>query len=138
MIIGSSSHWILRHHPYPSPLLGWLLLDAKRHIGGFDQFDQYESHSWGFTIKNTIKLVKNLTGCDRVYTISFGEAVRHLHLHLIPRFANDPSTESWQIADKYRLMQQKKIAVPSEISIKKLLDNGKKEVQKWSDDWKIS
>jgi electron transfer flavoprotein alpha/beta subunit len=35
-------------------------------------------------------------------------------------------------------MQQKKIAVPSEISIKKLLDNGKKEVQKWSDDWKIS
>ena len=82
-------------------------------------------------------MVKNLTGCDRVYTISFGEAVRHLHLHLIPRFANDSSTESWLVADKYRLMQQKKIIVPSEISIKKLIKDGKREVQKWSRDWQV-
>lgn len=63
--------------------------------------------------------------------------MRHFHLHLIPRFENDPSTESWQIADKYRLMQQKKIAVPSEISIKKFIEDGKKGVKNWGNDWKI-
>ena len=94
-----------------------------------------ELYEYTSTRSRTLKLVKNLTGCDRVYAISFGEAVRHLHLHLIPRFENDSSTESWQIADKYRLMQQNKIIVPTEISIKKLVKDGRIEVQKWSMDW---
>lgn len=89
----------------------------------------------GGTIKKATELVKNLTGCDRVYVISFGEAVRHLHLHLVPRFGNDPSTESWKIADKYRLMQQNKLDGPDEICIKKLIKDGKLEVQKWGNDW---
>jgi diadenosine tetraphosphate (Ap4A) HIT family hydrolase len=47
-------------------------------------------------------LVQELTGCERVYAIAFGEGARHLHLHLIPRHAADPSTESWRVADLYR------------------------------------
>jgi diadenosine tetraphosphate (Ap4A) HIT family hydrolase len=47
-------------------------------------------------------LVRTLTGCDRIYAIAFGEGARHLHLHLIPRFGNDPATSAWSIADHYR------------------------------------
>ena len=47
-------------------------------------------------------LVRELTGCDRVYAMAFGEGAPHLHLHLIPRFAHDPHTAAWSVADHYR------------------------------------
>ena len=36
--IWRSRHWLLRHHPHPSPLLGWCLLDARRHLAGASIF----------------------------------------------------------------------------------------------------
>ena len=50
------------------------------------------------------RLVQDLTGCERVYAIAFGEGARHLHLHLIPRFAQEPASEAWRVADLYRSM----------------------------------
>ena len=32
--IARSELWLLRHHADPAPLVGWLLLDARRHLGG--------------------------------------------------------------------------------------------------------
>ena len=49
--------------------------------------------------------MKQGSGCDRVYAIAFGEGARHLHLHLIPRFAGTPHTEAWAVADLYRDVQ---------------------------------
>ena len=46
-----------------------------------------------------------MTGCDRVYVIAFGEATPHLHAHLVPRFAAEPATESWRVADLYRAVE---------------------------------
>jgi diadenosine tetraphosphate (Ap4A) HIT family hydrolase len=37
-----------------------------------------------------------------VYAIAFGEGAPHLHLHLIPRFAADPTSTAWSVADLYR------------------------------------
>jgi len=34
MEIARSDLWLLRHHPLPAPVPGWLLLDARRHLGG--------------------------------------------------------------------------------------------------------
>ena len=48
------------------------------------------------------RLVKHVSGCDRVYAIAFGEGARHLHLHLIPRCNGIPETEAWAVADLYR------------------------------------
>jgi hypothetical protein len=36
--IGRGRTWILRHHPDPAPLPGWLLLDSRRHLGGAIDF----------------------------------------------------------------------------------------------------
>jgi diadenosine tetraphosphate (Ap4A) HIT family hydrolase len=47
-------------------------------------------------------LVRDLSGCERVYAIAFGEGARHFHLHLIPRHGADGATESWRVADLYR------------------------------------
>jgi diadenosine tetraphosphate (Ap4A) HIT family hydrolase len=96
--------WILRHHPDPSPLEGWLFLDARRHLGGPIDFQPEEAAAWGPEVQRASQLVKQLTGCDRVYALAFGEGARHLHMHLIPRFASEPASEAWKVADLYRAM----------------------------------
>ena len=94
--------WVLRHHPFPAPLPGWLLLDSLRHCPGPLAFNDQEAQNWGSAVRDASRLVEELTGCDRVYAIAFGERAQHLHLHLIPRFIADDSTTAWSIADFYR------------------------------------
>jgi diadenosine tetraphosphate (Ap4A) HIT family hydrolase len=100
--IGRTPLWILRHHPDPAPLEGWLLLDARRHLGGPIKFNAEEAVAWGSAVQQASQLVQQISGCDRVYAIAFGEGARHLHLHLIPRFDNQLNTEAWRVADLYR------------------------------------
>ncbi len=92
----------MRHHSHPSPLLGWCLLDARRHLGGPIDFLDDEADEWGQVVRQASKLVKTVSGCDRVYAIAFGEGARHLHLHLIPRFEVDQRSAAWSVADLYR------------------------------------
>ena len=98
--------WLLRHHPDPAPLAGWLLLDSLRLCGGPLEFEPPEAQSWGGAVRDASRLVQQITGCDRVYAIAFGEGAPHLHLHLIPRFADDPATSAWSVADHYRAVQR--------------------------------
>jgi len=100
--IGSDGLWLLRHHPDPAPLAGWLILDAVRHLGGPIAFRPDEAAAWGGAVQRASWLVQKLTGCERVYAIAFGEGARHLHLHLIPRRERDAATEAWAVADLYR------------------------------------
>jgi diadenosine tetraphosphate (Ap4A) HIT family hydrolase len=100
--IWRNRHWLLRHHPHPSPLLGWCLLDARRHLAGAVDFLGDEAAEWGTVVQQASKLVQKVSGCDRVYLIAFGEGARHLHLHLIPRFQEDQRSAAWSVADLYR------------------------------------
>ena len=102
--------WVLRHHPTPAPLLGWLLLDSLRHCSGPIDFSANESSNWGIAVRDACTLIKQLTQCDRIYTIAFGEGAQHLHLHLIPRLISNPATKAWSIADHYRSVDSGKIS----------------------------
>ena len=100
--IGRGELWLLRHHPDPAPLAGWFLLDARRHLGGPLAFSDREAGAWGLAVRHASRLVQQLTSCERVYAIAFGEGAPHLHLHLIPRFVADPASAAWSVADLYR------------------------------------
>jgi diadenosine tetraphosphate (Ap4A) HIT family hydrolase len=104
LLIGRFGPFLLRHHPLPAPLPGWLVLDTDRHVGGPADFNDSECAALGPLLRRTSELVRELTGCDRVYAITFGEGARHFHLHLIPRHGADPASESWRVADLYRAM----------------------------------
>ena len=83
-------------------MLGWCLLDARRHLAGAVDFLGDEAAEWGTVVQQASKLVQKVSGCDRVYLIAFGEGARHLHLHLIPRFQEDQRSAAWSVADLYR------------------------------------
>ena len=102
--IRRSHLWVLRHHPDPAPLPGWLLLDSLRHCSGPLDFSEEEAADWGLAVRHASALVKQITGCQRVYAIAFGEGAQHLHLHLIPRHLDDPASKAWAVADLYRAM----------------------------------
>jgi len=110
--LARSDLWLLRHHPLPAPLAGWLLLDARRHLAGPLAFTDQEAASWGLAVRAASQLVQLLTGCDRVYAIAFGEGAPHLHLHLIPRFAAEPASAAWAVADLYRAVERGDRATP--------------------------
>ena len=119
--IGRGSLWLLRHHPDPSPLVGWLLLDSRRHLAGPADFSNQEAAAWGLAVRQASALVREQTGCDRVYAIAFGEGAPHLHLHLIPRFASDPRTAAWSVADHYRAVEAGERAAAAPQSVAELV-----------------
>lgn len=123
--------WLLRHHPLPTPLPGWLMLDARRHLGGPIDFNAEEAAGFGPMLQRGCALVRELTGCDRVYAIAFGEGARHLHLHLIPRFGGEPATEAWRVADLYRAMESgaRPPAGPEEVAV--LVHRARKRTAHW-------
>lgn len=102
--IRRSELWVLRHHPDPAPLPGWLLLDSLRHCSGPLDFSEAEASDWGQAVRDASRLVKQITGCERVYAVAFGEGAQHLHLHLIPRHLDEPASKAWAVADLYRGM----------------------------------
>ena len=121
--------WVLRHHPNPAPRVGWLLLDAYRHVSGPVDFNAREASTWGLAVQQASRLIQTMTGCDRVYAIAFGEGARHLHLHLIPRFGDDPETEAWCVADLYRQVAQKQHPPANPEAIQAFVTKGREVVK---------
>lgn len=56
--IGGDDLWLLRHHPDPAPLAGWLLLDSARHLGGPVDFTSAEAAAWGRAVQAVSRLVR--------------------------------------------------------------------------------
>ena len=66
-------------------------------------FTAVEASDWGRAVCDASRFVKQITGCERVYAIAFGEGAQYLHLNLILRHLNEPASKAWaMIADLYR------------------------------------
>ena len=100
------AHWLVRHHPLPSPLAGWTFLCAVRHVQGPADFTDAEADGFGRAMRAVSSAVRSITGCDRVYAIAFGQGAPHLHVHLIPRFDAEEGTRAWNVADWYRAVER--------------------------------
>ena len=75
--------------------------------------------------------VRELTGCERIYAIAFGEGARHFHLHLIPRHAADPQSESWRVADLYRQVAVGDRPAADPAAVAELVARGRERAARW-------
>jgi len=123
--------WVLRHHPAPAPLTGWLLLDSGRHLGGPADFDAVEAQAFGDALRRSCALVRQLSGCDRVYAIAFGEGAPHLHVHLIPRHGAEAASKAWSVADLYRAVEAGERAASDPDAVADFVVRARRQTADW-------
>jgi len=80
-----NNDWFIYHGPFNSQLLGYLYLEPKRHVENWNEFRPDELSQMGNLIKEAECKLKSILDLDRLYVITISEAVRHIHLHLVPR-----------------------------------------------------
>jgi diadenosine tetraphosphate (Ap4A) HIT family hydrolase len=69
---------------------GYIRLVTNRHIKEFSELNDKEAISLTLTVKKIEKILLTQTKADKINIASLGNMVPHLHIHIIPRFKNDP------------------------------------------------
>jgi diadenosine tetraphosphate (Ap4A) HIT family hydrolase len=87
--IWEDDFWLLRHAPPPFAIAGWVTLHAKRHVPNPADFTEEEAAAFGPVLRRVCASVRAATGCERVYVAGLGESHPHVHVHVVPRYAED-------------------------------------------------
>ena len=83
--IYESKNWVITPGPLASQILGYVYIEPKRHVENWAQFTNDEIYELGLLIKNVEAALIEILHVDRLYAVTISEAVRHLHVHVIPR-----------------------------------------------------
>ena len=83
--------WLVRSISSTPAVAGWLILQAKRHVGDPADFDATEAATFGPTLQRFAHLLREVTGALRIYTGSLNEGSPHFHCHLLPRLPVMPN-----------------------------------------------
>lgn len=88
-VIHQTEHWSV-DHAVPRWLRGWLIVKPKRHVEHLAELAPEEAGELGPLVQATSAAVARLLEPERVYLLSLGEEVHHIHLHVIPRYRELP------------------------------------------------
>jgi diadenosine tetraphosphate (Ap4A) HIT family hydrolase len=80
-------------HAFDSSLAGWLVLLPTRHVSAFTDLTAEAADELGGLVRRASAALESVTGCVKTYLMQFSEAegFSHLHLHLVPRMADQPA-----------------------------------------------
>ncbi|MPZ15114.1 MAG: HIT domain-containing protein [Chloroflexi bacterium] len=84
--------WRLEHCIEPIPVAGWLVLKPLRHVEAFADLTEEEAESFGPLVRLATRAMREVLQPAKVYVCLFSESegFAHIHVHLIPRFAETP------------------------------------------------
>ncbi|MDQ0268351.1 HIT family protein [Cytobacillus purgationiresistens] len=74
--------------------LGYMMIDLKRHAPGLGDMTDDESKAFGSLLNKLRQGLKVIEGAEHIYAFVAGDAVPHLHMHIIPRYSDTPE-EYW-------------------------------------------
>ena len=86
-----TGHWRVAH-AFDTSLAGWLVLLPTRHVTSFATVAPEAAEELGGLVRRLSVALEAVTGCVKTYLMQFSEAegFSHLHLHLVPRMADQP------------------------------------------------
>ncbi len=101
----------ISHSVPPAQNKGFMIVQPKRHVEHIAELTKEEMSDLSQAIHNTAKAITKALKPEKVYVCSFGETVKHVHFHVLPRYSNMPKrgiTVLTQILDQglYRPTQQ--------------------------------
>jgi histidine triad (HIT) family protein len=76
--------------------MGQLFVEPRRHAPGLADLTDAEARSVGWWSTRASRALRAVCRAEHVYAAVFGDAVPHLHVHLLPRFADTPR-EYWGV-----------------------------------------
>ena len=76
--------------------LGHLLVEPKRHASGLADLTDAEAAALGALVARVSRALRERVGAEHVYAFVLGDAVPHLHVHVVPRFPGAPR-EFWGV-----------------------------------------
>jgi|CXWL01.1.fsa_nt_gi diadenosine tetraphosphate (Ap4A) HIT family hydrolase len=74
-----------------SPLRGWMVVAPRRHVERLIDLDPEEQRRLFELAALVDRGLRTTLGAEKVYLAIFAEVVPHLHLHVIPRYADTPA-----------------------------------------------
>lgn len=74
----------------PCPIPGWLVLTSDRHARALYDLRPDELAALGPAAARAMRAQRAALGAEHVYAFAVGDALRHFHLHLVPRLADTP------------------------------------------------
>ncbi|HET7755587.1 MAG TPA: HIT family protein [Anaeromyxobacteraceae bacterium] len=75
----------------PCPIPGWLVLTSERHARALYDLSDAEAAELGRITARAMRAQRDALGAEHVYAFAIGDVLRHLHVHLVPRFADTPA-----------------------------------------------
>jgi len=83
----ADEYWTINHVMPPVHILGYLVLQPRRHVEAMHQFIPEEAASLGQLLARVDYALRQAVGAEKVYVCLFAESAEcpHLHFHLIPR-----------------------------------------------------
>ena len=117
MAIRRTPHSLLYHMP-GIDLPGYLVIAPLRHVEHAGMLGEDELFDLARLQALATREILEISGVQRVYTLSFGEVLPHLHIHLFPRteaMLDDPGSLHEGVADGPKLFDRwrKRLAVSS-------------------------
>ena len=91
-VIFEDELWMLDHSVSPCVLRGWLILKPKRHVEHLAELTDDEAASLGPLVQEASRALMHALGAERVYALSMGELVQHVHIYLLPRYEHMPKS----------------------------------------------
>ena len=70
---------------------GHLMVVSAIHASSFSELTAEQTRSFMTLVAETAASVEKTTGAERCYVIRIGDKAPHLHFHLVPKMAGDPS-----------------------------------------------
>ncbi|OIJ27306.1 HIT family protein [Nocardioides luteus] len=87
-----TQHWRVGH-AFNSTLAGWLVIAPVPHVAALDELPADAHAELGTLLGSLSAALRAVTGCVKTYVMQFSEAegFEHLHVHLVPRMADQPA-----------------------------------------------